>query len=142
VILNNYFAMHQIIVAAADNPPGLTNDNSHRLLMNCAASGSRCGLPNQQDSLHNSIFYHQHQVPSYLPSIWYSLLYPGPGKLFKQKRILVKPEAKLVKSTHVIACEGIQNYQYEILFKEHHMLVPKDDLVQTIKYASVTMQCI
>jgi hypothetical protein len=44
VILNNYFAMHQIIVAAADNPPGLTsNDNSHRLLMNCAASGSRLG---------------------------------------------------------------------------------------------------
>jgi DNA relaxase NicK len=42
----------------------------------------------------------------------------------------------------VIACEGIQNYQYEILFKEHHILVPKDDLVQTIKYASVTMQCI
>ena len=61
---------------------------------------------------------------------------------FKQKRILVKPEAKLVKSTHVIACEGIHNYQYKIVFKEHHMLVPKDDLVQTIKYASVTMQCI
>jgi hypothetical protein len=31
VILNNYFAMHQIIVAAADNPPGLTsNDNSQK----------------------------------------------------------------------------------------------------------------
>jgi len=44
VILSNYFAMHQIIVAAADNPPGLTsNDNSHRFLMNCAASGSRLG---------------------------------------------------------------------------------------------------
>jgi len=26
VILNNYFAMHQIIVAAADNPPGLTSN--------------------------------------------------------------------------------------------------------------------
>jgi hypothetical protein len=44
VILNNYFAMHQIIVAAADSPPGSTsNDNSHRFLMNCAASGSRLG---------------------------------------------------------------------------------------------------
>jgi hypothetical protein len=31
VILNNYFAMHQIIVAAADNPPGLTsNHNSQK----------------------------------------------------------------------------------------------------------------
>jgi len=37
VILNNYFAMHQIIVAAADNPPGSTsNDHSHRFLMNSA----------------------------------------------------------------------------------------------------------
>jgi hypothetical protein len=37
--------MHQIIVAAADNPPGLTsNDNSHRFLMNCAASGNRLAM--------------------------------------------------------------------------------------------------
>jgi len=36
--------MHQIIVAAADSPPGLTShDNSHRFLMNCAVSGSRLG---------------------------------------------------------------------------------------------------